>query len=160
MSHAHGTFQSVASRDPLLRRLREVFLRTWYLGFTSFGGPVVHFQIFYRNFVEGKNPWLDEQTVSKASSYSISSGKAFPQLFSRSLIAHEQYREMFAVCQSLPGPASTKMLFCIALLRGGILSALMTFLTWRYAYSHTGLLSWKFCLPPTRCCLVLTFTRM
>ena len=41
----------------------NVFLRTWYLGFTSFGGPVVHFQIFHRMFVEGQNPWLDEQTV-------------------------------------------------------------------------------------------------
>ena len=43
--------------------LLDVFLRTWYLGFTSFGGPVVHFQIFHRMFVEDQNPWLDEQTV-------------------------------------------------------------------------------------------------
>ena len=43
--------------------LLDVFLRTWYLGFTSFGGPVVHFQIFHRMFVEGQNSWLDEQTV-------------------------------------------------------------------------------------------------
>ena len=43
--------------------LIDVFIRTWYLGFTSFGGPVVHFQIFHRMFVEGQNPWIDEQTV-------------------------------------------------------------------------------------------------
>lgn len=43
--------------------LLDVFLRTWHLWFTSFGGPVVHFKIFHRMFVEGQNPWLDEQTV-------------------------------------------------------------------------------------------------
>ena len=43
--------------------LLDVLLRTWYLGVTSFGGPVVHFQIFHRKFVEGQDPWLDEQTV-------------------------------------------------------------------------------------------------
>jgi hypothetical protein len=47
----------------LLSRLTDVFLRTWYLGFTSFGGPVVHFQIFHRLFVQGSNPWINEQTV-------------------------------------------------------------------------------------------------
>jgi hypothetical protein len=30
----------------------------------AFGGPVVHFQIFHRKFVQGLNPWLDELTVS------------------------------------------------------------------------------------------------
>ena len=48
-------------------RLLDVFLRTWDLGFTAFGGPNVHFQIFYRRFVDtsgAKAPWVDEQTVS------------------------------------------------------------------------------------------------
>ena len=43
--------------------LKGVLRRTWFLGATSFGGPVVHFQIFHRMFVEGPDPWLDEQTV-------------------------------------------------------------------------------------------------
>jgi hypothetical protein len=51
--------------------LLDVLLRTWYLGFTSFGGPVVHFQIFHRMFVEGQNPWLDEQTVRYLSAFCI-----------------------------------------------------------------------------------------
>lgn len=54
------------SNDKLLRRFRDVLYRTWHLGFTSFGGPPVHFGIFYRRFVEGvggKTPWIDEQTV-------------------------------------------------------------------------------------------------
>ncbi|KAH7104402.1 putative chromate ion transporter [Auriculariales sp. MPI-PUGE-AT-0066] len=71
----------------LMSRLREVFVHTWDLGLTSFGGPPVHFQIFHERFVQGDLHWLDEQT----------------------------YQELFALCQALPGPASTKMLFSIAL---------------------------------------------
>ena len=41
----------------------EVFLRTWDLGFISFGGPPVHFQIFHERFVQ-RYKWIDEQTVS------------------------------------------------------------------------------------------------
>jgi hypothetical protein len=53
--------------DKLEWRLIEVFVRTWDLGFTSFGGPPVHFQILHRRFVEGVgfngSKWIDEQTV-------------------------------------------------------------------------------------------------
>ena len=55
-----------ASQTKLAHQLRDVFLRTWDLGFTAFGGPNVHFQILYKRFVEGaggKAPWVDEQTV-------------------------------------------------------------------------------------------------
>jgi hypothetical protein len=51
----------------LLFRLADVFLRTWDLGFTAFGGPPVHFQILYQRFVESKGgyaAWVDKQTVS------------------------------------------------------------------------------------------------
>lgn len=54
-------------REKLRDRLLDVFLRTWDLGITAFGGPNVHFQIFYRRFVDtggAKTPWIDEQTVS------------------------------------------------------------------------------------------------
>lgn len=54
------------SKRHLLRRLLDVFLRTWDLGFTAFGGPPVHFQILHSRFVEGKGGkenWVDEQTV-------------------------------------------------------------------------------------------------
>ena len=49
----------------LTTRLLDVILRTFDLGFTAFGGPPVHFQIFHRRFVDGqgKPPWIDEQTV-------------------------------------------------------------------------------------------------
>ena len=55
-----------ANNGKLLHRFQDVIYRTWDLGFTAFGGPPVHFSIFYRRFVEGqgrKIPWIDEQTV-------------------------------------------------------------------------------------------------
>ena len=54
-------------QEKLRDRLVDVFQRTWDLGFTAFGGPNVHFQIFFRRFVDtsgAKTPWIDEQTVS------------------------------------------------------------------------------------------------
>ncbi|KAG9075371.1 hypothetical protein FRC06_010128 [Ceratobasidium sp. 370] len=78
--------------------------RTFDLGFTAFGGPPVHFQIQHQRFVEGngKTPWIDEQT----------------------------YQELFSICQALPGPASTKMMFCIAFIHAGFLPALLVFFIW------------------------------
>lgn len=61
-----ATTNDEADNVPLSSRLLEVFLRTWDLGFTAFGGPPVHFQILYARFVEGKGgkeAWVDEQTV-------------------------------------------------------------------------------------------------
>ncbi|GLB42917.1 putative chromate transporter [Lyophyllum shimeji] len=93
-----------ANTSNLPARLLDVFLRTYDLGFTSFGGPPVHFQIFHRRFVDGlgKTPWIDEQT----------------------------YQELFAVSQALPGPGSTKMLFNIAQIHAGLVPALFVFLIW------------------------------
>ena len=55
-----------ANTSGLGARLWDVFVRTYDLGFTCFGGPPVHFQIFHRKFVDGlgKTPWIDEQTVT------------------------------------------------------------------------------------------------
>ena len=122
MSAAHATLDPTSApppppplpnNDPLLPRILAVLAQTWDLGFTAFGGPPVHFQILHQRFVNGgsghgspygKPPtrWLDEQT----------------------------YQEIFAVSQSLPGPASTKMLFNIALLHAGWVAAFAAFLSW------------------------------
>ncbi|KAJ6127402.1 chromate transporter-domain-containing protein [Penicillium sp. IBT 18751x] len=102
---SHALSEQNISRRPLGHRLIDVFLRTWDLGFTAFGGPPVHFQILHGRFVEGKGgreQWVDEQT----------------------------YQELFAICQGLPGPGSTKMLFCLTLLHAGVIPALMVFLIW------------------------------
>jgi hypothetical protein len=55
-----------ANRSHLALRIFHVFLRTWDLGFTAFGGPPVHFKILRHRFVlgsDGNAPWIDEQTV-------------------------------------------------------------------------------------------------
>ena len=59
---SHGGTNPARVEEPLFGRLSEVVRHTWYLGFTSFGGPPVHFQIFHARFVE-KEKWVDEQTV-------------------------------------------------------------------------------------------------
>ncbi|KAK6497158.1 hypothetical protein TWF506_004633 [Arthrobotrys conoides] len=80
---------------------RDLVVANWHLGFTAFGGPPVHFQIFHTKFVD-KLKWIDEQ----------------------------MYQELFALCQGLPGPASTKMLFCINSIHGGFLSGFLAFCIW------------------------------
>ncbi|KAL2869424.1 putative chromate ion transporter [Aspergillus lucknowensis] len=89
----------------ILSTLNDVFRKTWHLGLTSFGGLGVHFQTLHSKFVEagnGKEGWIDEQT----------------------------YQELSAICQGLPGPASTKMLFCIVLLHSGFIPAILAFVLW------------------------------
>jgi chromate transport protein ChrA len=46
------------------------------------------------------------------------------------LIKIVQYQELFALCQALPGPASTKMLFCIAMIHAGLVAAVFAFALW------------------------------
>jgi hypothetical protein len=100
----------------LASRLVDVFFRTWDLGLTAFGGPAVHFTILYGRFVVGGSgkgeKWIDEQTVriSLASRYYCLINKC------------PQYQELFAICQALPGPASTKMLFCITMVGDHLLT--------------------------------------
>jgi hypothetical protein len=62
---SHRTTLYQVNTSKLTSRLLDVFLRTYDLGFTAFGGPPVHYQILHRRFVEGvgKPAWIDEQTV-------------------------------------------------------------------------------------------------
>jgi chromate transporter len=68
----------------------EVFLVFLRLGLTSFGGPVAHLGYFRRALVE-KRDWLTEP----------------------------DYASLVALCQVLPGPASSQTGFGIGLLRAG-----------------------------------------
>jgi chromate transporter len=77
---------------------REVFLAFLTLGVTSFGGPVAHIGYFREEFVHRRG-WMDE--------------------------AH--FAQLLAVCQFLPGPASSQMGFAIGLLRAGAWGALAAF---------------------------------
>ncbi|KAF3934493.1 hypothetical protein ABW19_dt0204343 [Dactylella cylindrospora] len=96
--------RSEGSNPPNLKlteRWRDLIVANWHLGFTAFGGPPVHFQIFHTKFVD-RLKWIDEQ----------------------------MYQELFALCQALPGPASTKMLFCINSIHGGFLTGFLAFCIW------------------------------
>src|SRR5689334_14160244 len=65
------------------------------LGLTSFGGPVAHLGYFHTEFVERRR-WLDERT----------------------------YVDLVALCQFLPGPASSQVGIGTGLLRAGVPGAL------------------------------------
>lgn len=75
-----------------------VFLVFLRLGLTSFGGPVAHLGYFRAEFVERRR-WLSE----------------------------EEYGELVALCQFLPGPASSQVGFAVGLLRAGTSGALLAF---------------------------------
>lgn len=74
----------------------EVFKVFLRLGCTSFGGPVAHLGYFHRAFVNEKR-WLSE----------------------------EEYANLVAVCQFLPGPASSQVAIGIGLMRAGMAGALL-----------------------------------
>jgi chromate transporter len=73
----------------------EIFSAFLKLGLTSFGGPVAHLGYFRIEFVE-RRKWLSE----------------------------ESYADLVALCQFLPGPASSQVGIAIGLLRGGTLGAI------------------------------------
>lgn len=71
-------------------RVREVFNAFLLLGLTSFGGPIAHLGYFRTEFVERRR-WLSEQA----------------------------YADLVALCQFLPGPASSQVGFTLGLMRAG-----------------------------------------
>ncbi|MCP9339315.1 chromate efflux transporter [Stutzerimonas xanthomarina] len=73
----------------------SIFLLFLRLGLTSFGGPVAHLGYFRDEFVHRRR-WLDEQG----------------------------YADLVALCQFLPGPASSQVGIAIGLLRGGYCGSL------------------------------------
>lgn len=77
----------------------EVALVFLRLGLISFGGPTAHFGYFRLEFVERRR-WLDE----------------------------EHFGQLLALCQFLPGPASSQLGFSIGLLRAGWAGAVAAFI--------------------------------
>jgi chromate transporter len=73
----------------------EVFAAALRLGLTSFGGPVAHIGYFRAEYVQRRG-WVDEAT----------------------------YADLVALCQFLPGPASSKVGIALGILRAGLLGGL------------------------------------
>ncbi len=76
----------------------EVFLVALRLGLTSFGGPVAHLGYFHHEYVV-RRAWLDER----------------------------RYADLLALCQFLPGPASSQVGIAVGTVRAGYLGG---FLAW------------------------------
>ena len=76
----------------------EVFTTFLKLGVTSVGGPIAHLGYFHRELI-ARRQWLDEA----------------------------QYAQLLALCQFLPGPASSQLGFALGLIRAGWLGAFAAF---------------------------------
>lgn len=87
---------SLSNPIPERGTVGEVFLVFLKLGVSSFGGPIAHLG-YYRNELVVRRKWLDETT----------------------------YADLVALCQFLPGPASSQAGFSLGVLRGnGLLGGL------------------------------------
>jgi chromate transporter len=81
-----------------MRRLAETFLVFLSLGLTSFGGPVAHLGYFHAAFVT-RRKWLTEA----------------------------DYADLVALCQAIPGPASSQVGMGIGYRRAGLPGAIAAF---------------------------------
>lgn len=79
--------------------LIEVFSVSTKLGFTSFGGPIAHLGYFHNEYIR-RRKWMDERS----------------------------YAELVALCQFLPGPASSQVGMGIGIIRAGLLGGLVAWL--------------------------------
>src|SRR5882724_7664582 len=79
--------------------IRSIFAVFLRLGLTSFGGPIAHLGYYRTEFVERRR-WLSEAA----------------------------YADLVALCQLLPGPASSQVGFAVGLSRGGLLGGVVAWL--------------------------------
>jgi chromate transporter len=79
-----------------LSRLPEIGGAFFRLGLISFGGPVAHLGYFRKEFVERRR-WLDDPA----------------------------FADLVALCQFLPGPASSQVVFALGMRRAGLAGALL-----------------------------------
>ncbi|TGL86260.1 chromate efflux transporter [Leptospira congkakensis] len=77
----------------------EVFFTALKLGCTSFGGPIAHLSYFHDEYVT-KKKWISAQV----------------------------YADLVALCQFLPGPASSQVGMAIGLSRAGLIGAILSWI--------------------------------
>ena len=76
----------------------------------------------HKRFVEQRE-WINEQTVC----HMTCSLSLLPDPLTST---PSQYHELFAIANSLPGPASTQLLFNINTIRAGFFGGLLAFMFW------------------------------
>lgn len=81
-----------------LSLLLEILMVSAKLGLTSFGGPIAHLGYFHDEYVR-RRKWLDERA----------------------------YANLVALCQFLPGPASSQVGIGIGVMRGGLVGGILAF---------------------------------
>jgi chromate transporter len=79
--------------------LLELLIISTRLGFTSFGGPIAHLGYFHEDYVR-RRKWMDEKS----------------------------YADLVALCQFLPGPASSQVGIGIGVIRAGVLGGITSFI--------------------------------
>lgn len=81
------------------RALLEVLAVSTKLGLTSFGGPIAHLGYFHDEYIR-RRKWMDERS----------------------------YADFVALCQFLPGPASSQVGIGIGVIRAGLLGGLIAWI--------------------------------
>ncbi|MGG1553682.1 chromate transporter [Paenibacillus ferrarius] len=81
------------------RALLEVLAVSTKLGLTSFGGPIAHLGYFHDEYIR-RRKWMDERS----------------------------YADLVALCQFLPGPASSQVGIGIGVIRAGLLGGIIAWL--------------------------------
>lgn len=82
-----------------IKALFEILMVSTKLGLTSFGGPVAHLGYFHDEYIR-RRKWMDERS----------------------------YADLVALCQFLPGPASSQVGIGIGVMRAGVLGGIVSFL--------------------------------
>lgn len=82
-----------------IKSLLEILLVSSRLGLTSFGGPVAHLGYFHNEYIQ-RRKWMDEKS----------------------------YADLVALCQFLPGPASSQVGIGIGVMRAGVLGGIVSFI--------------------------------
>ncbi|MEC2077927.1 chromate transporter [Metabacillus fastidiosus] len=82
-----------------IKSLLEILLISTKLGLTSFGGPIAHLGYFHEEYIR-RRKWMDEQS----------------------------YADLVALCQFLPGPASSQIGIGIGVMRAGVLGGILAFI--------------------------------
>lgn len=90
---------ALKTRHFRLQAFLEVLLAASKLGVTSFGGPIAHLGYFHDEYVR-RRKWLDERS----------------------------YADLVALCQFLPGPASSQAGIGIGVMRAGLLGGFASWL--------------------------------
>lgn len=87
------------NENKAIKSLLEILLVSTRLGLTSFGGPIAHLGYFHNEYIR-RRKWMDEKS----------------------------YADLVALCQFLPGPASSQVGIGIGVMRAGILGGIVSFI--------------------------------